>query len=58
MTLLLVFLEELVTKAVFVRVVACLMKVVHVELPDKGGEVVVLEVLWQNLLRELIRLLD
>lgn len=34
-----------------------LVKVVHVELADEGGEVVVLKVLWQDLITELLRLL-
>jgi hypothetical protein len=32
--------------------VADLLEAVHVELADEGGEVVVFEVAWQNLLRE------
>lgn len=34
-----------------------LVKVVHVELADEGGKVVVLEVLWQDLITERLRLL-
>ena len=33
-------------------------KIVHVELSDEAGEVVVLEVSWENCLSKLIRLVD
>ena len=35
-----------------------LVEVVHVQLPDKGGEVVVLEKPWQNRLRKLVKFLN
>lgn len=35
-----------------------LVEVVHVELPNERREVVVLEVLWQDLVTELLGLLD
>jgi len=45
-----------VAEALSVLRVAMLGEVVHVELADEGGEVVVLEVSWKHLLSELIRL--
>jgi len=46
--------EERMLEVVLVDVDTCLVEVVHVQLPHEGGEVLVLEVLGQDFLRELI----
>ena len=43
-------------EALFIRVVPCLVEVVHVELADEGGEVVVLEVEREYAIGELVGL--
>jgi hypothetical protein len=50
-------LELDVAEALLVRAVPCLVEVVHVELADKGGKVVVLEVPGEDLVGELSWLL-
>jgi hypothetical protein len=47
-----------VREAFLVASVAGLHEVVHVELPNKGGKIVVLEVLGQNLVCKLIRVVN
>lgn len=44
------------TETLFVRVVSSLMEVIHVQLPNERGEVVVFEEPRKNLLREFVRL--
>lgn len=56
--MLLAFLEALVLEALLILRVPCLVKVIHVELPDERREVVVLEVLREHLFTELVHLFD
>jgi hypothetical protein len=50
-------LEEGMPELVFVIGALCLMEIIHIELSDEGGEVIVLKEAWQNCLRKLIKLL-
>ena len=49
-------LEVCVAETLLVRVITCLVEVVHVQLPDEGWEVIVFEKPRKYPLRELVRL--
>jgi len=44
-------------KALLITAISCFVEVIHVELPNETGKVIVLEVFGQNLIRELVDIL-
>jgi hypothetical protein len=48
--------EKGVLKTLLIRSITSLVEIVHVQLPDKAAKVIMLEVFWKNLIRELIYL--
>jgi hypothetical protein len=43
-------------KDVFILLVAYFVEVIHVKLPNKGGEIAVAEINWKNLLLEAVHI--
>ena len=50
--------EKGVLEALLVRAISCFVEIVHVQLTDEATEVIVLEVFWKDLVRELVYLLN